>query len=82
MATLISLPDLKWLNFFPRGRLLTAQAGTASNRSAAAAAAGRRGEGEDNESNIITSLYNIGRGAHSPAPAYYDKTYFPSPNFR
>ena len=22
MATLISLPDLKWLNFFPRGRLL------------------------------------------------------------
>ena len=53
-----------------------AQAGTASNRSAAAAAAGRRGEGEDNESNVITSLYNIGRGAaHSPAPAYYDKTY-------
>ena len=78
MATLISLPDLKWLNFFPRGRLLTAQAGTASYRSAAAAAAaaGRRGEGEDNESNVITSLYNIGRGAaHCPAPAYYDKTY-------
>ena len=67
MATLISLPDLKWLNFFPRGRLITAQA---------AAAARRRGEGEDNESNVITSLYNIGRGAaHCPAPAYYDKTY-------
>ena len=63
------------VELFPPRPLLTAQAGTASNRSAAAAA-GRRGEGEDNESNVITSLYNIGRGAaHSPAPAYYDKTY-------
>ena len=51
-----------------------AQAGTASNRSAAAEAAGRRGGGEDNESNVITSLYNIGRGA-AHSRAYYDKTY-------